>query len=313
MAEPTERKEKPVCTWIGQHSALRHFAAYSGPTQSQAHIRPLHWYVACRLVIQGGFHPDNVTPHPPFRVEMRKNVPYLTYDPSVAKGNELTLLGGLKTKDVDVVVTLDTIGPVLSVSCKGMIGALRNITNRLEEAVGECTNLHITYPALVAGYLFAIRAYSQDHVTAGILLSESAGAGGRALQSNDLAWSAEGEPIEVLVRFHNGLRELSGRQGVRDDVSRYEATALALVDPWGAAQGDVSPVFPYPQSTVRLESFFPTLLRRYDERYVFGAPELARLTRRLAWAEDSPAFDQRLMGDFVGTELDYEPRLRDPE
>ena len=39
-----------------------------------------------------------------------------------------------------------------------MTGAFRNLTNRMEETIGECTNLHITYPALVFGYLFLIRA-----------------------------------------------------------------------------------------------------------------------------------------------------------
>ena len=50
------------------------------------------------------------------------------------------------------------LGPVVAVSCKGMTGAFRNLTNRMEETVGECTNLHIIYPALVLGYLFVVRA-----------------------------------------------------------------------------------------------------------------------------------------------------------
>ncbi len=29
-----------VCQWIGQGDALRHFATYSGSTQSQQHIKP---------------------------------------------------------------------------------------------------------------------------------------------------------------------------------------------------------------------------------------------------------------------------------
>ena len=41
---------------------------------------------------------------------------------------------------------------------QSMNGAFRNLTNRMEETIGECTNLHITYPALVFGYLFIIRA-----------------------------------------------------------------------------------------------------------------------------------------------------------
>ena len=55
-------------------------------------------------------------------------------------------------------INKDGLGPVLAVSCKGMTGAFRNLTNRMEETIGECTNLHITYPALVFGYLFVIRA-----------------------------------------------------------------------------------------------------------------------------------------------------------
>ena len=30
------------------------------------HIKPLHWYIACRLVLEGGFNPDHITPRPPF-------------------------------------------------------------------------------------------------------------------------------------------------------------------------------------------------------------------------------------------------------
>ena len=31
--------------------AFRHFARFTGRTQSQEHIRPLHEYVTCRLVL----------------------------------------------------------------------------------------------------------------------------------------------------------------------------------------------------------------------------------------------------------------------
>jgi hypothetical protein len=147
-----------ACKWINQHSALHTFATYSGPTQSQQHIKPLHHYVACRLVIEGGFLPEDITPRPPFRAEER-NGWQLTYDEKLATGRERTILGGLKTKNVDVVVVKNGLGPVMAISCKGAIGAFRNLTNRMEEAVGDCTNLHITYPAMVAGYLFVLRAH----------------------------------------------------------------------------------------------------------------------------------------------------------
>ena len=80
----------------------------------------------------------------------------LVYDPNLRDNAETTILGGLKTKQVDIVVTKPSIGPVLAVSCKGMIGAIRNLTNRLEETIGECTNIHIAYPTLVFGYLLGI-------------------------------------------------------------------------------------------------------------------------------------------------------------
>ena len=112
--------------------------------------------------------PEEITPRPPFRAE-RANGWQLSYDPSAASGGERTVLGGLKTKNVDVVIVKNGLGPVMAVSCKGAIGAFRNLTNRMEEAVGDCTNLHITYPALVTGYLFVMRAHRQDTLIAPLL------------------------------------------------------------------------------------------------------------------------------------------------
>ena len=155
---PTDRETK-TCQWTNEAEALAAFAEFTGKTQSASHIKPLHWYVACRLVLEGGFDPADITPRPPFRVQRRSGTPpILHFDATVAGGGERTVLGGLKTKNVDVVVTRDGIGPVLAVSCKGVTGAFRNLTNRMEETIGECTNLHITYPALVLGYLVLLRA-----------------------------------------------------------------------------------------------------------------------------------------------------------
>src|SRR5258708_9935865 len=103
------------CRWIDQKTALTIFATYAGATQSQAHIKPLHWYVACRLVVEGGFLPEEITPRPPFRAQRRRGW-HLSYDQAVAEGGERTVLGGLKTKNVDVVVTKDGLGPVMAAS-----------------------------------------------------------------------------------------------------------------------------------------------------------------------------------------------------
>lgn len=303
-----------VCQWIRAHDALRHFATYGGPTQSQQHIKPLHWYVACRLVLEGGFHPDEITPHPPFGVTKGRHGKMLEYDPASATGNESTILGGLKTKNVDVVVAKHGLGPVIAVSCKGTIGAFRNLTNRMEEAVGDCTNLHITYPALVYGFMAVMRAnrYEEGIVeaveemaaedAAQHIAPESAPAS-RQLKANDIAIQRGGEVVESIIRYHAALRELTGRRGVRNDLSRYEAVALALVDSNSPTPGRVLPMFPKADSPLRIEQFFETLYLRYDERYVYAAPDLKQTTERIEWAPQSPALAlteaSEQMKDFI--------------
>ena len=91
----------------------QHFATFAGPTQSQQHIRPLHEYVTARLVLEGGFAPDELRPHPPLRVVPGTN--RLVYAPDQATSAEATILGGLKTKNVDIVATKTGIGPVLAI------------------------------------------------------------------------------------------------------------------------------------------------------------------------------------------------------
>lgn len=301
---PTDA-EPSVCRWVDQAYALAAFGEFTGKTQSASHIKPLHWYVASRLVVEGGFDPDDVVPRPPFRVERRSGrAPVLHYDPALGRGGERTILGGLKTKNVDVVVTRDGIGPVLAVSCKGVTGAFRNLTNRMEETIGECTNLHITYPALVLGYLVLLRANRQ----VGEALDDAAEAtqaetseGARTLGANDIAITEGGAPVAGIIRFHNALRELVGRRGIRDDVSGYEAIGFGLVEMHGPQRNALLDSFPDKDSPLDMAVFFDTLYARYDERFVVSAPDLARVTRRLEWAADSPALD--------ALPMDYAPRM----
>jgi hypothetical protein len=299
-----------VCTWINQQSALTTFATYSGPTQSQQHIKPLHYYVACRLVVEGGFLPEEITPRPPFRAQRDRDGWQLIYDPDVATGSERTLLGGLKTKDVDVVIIKNGLGPAMAVSCKGAIGAFRNLTNRMEEAVGDCTNLHITYPAMVTGFLFVLRAHRHDAMVAAEATRQGTPAPGRGVGLNDIAISKSGEPVEAIVRFHNALRELTGRRGIRDDVSRYESVSLVLVDPAGPPAGQVLASYPTADSPLRVEQFFDTLYMRYDERYVYSAPDLKSVTRRREWSPESPALTRdHFSTTFPASTFDYQPRI----
>jgi hypothetical protein len=300
-----------TCQWINLREALHHFGTYTGATQSQQHIKPLHWYVASRLVLEGGFHPDDITPRPPFTVVTRGGKNFLQFDPTKATGGERTVLGGLKTKNVDVVVTKDGIGPVMAVSCKGMTGAFRNLTNRMEETIGECTNLHITYPAMVFGYMFVIRANRQVAALAAELPSD-AEPPARQLAANDIAVQEGGAPVESIFRFHSALRELTGRRGIRNDVSRYEAVALAMIEPSGDRAGDVLADFPPRDSPLRLDQFFQTLYLRYEERYLFGAPDLKSVTRRLEWAAESHALDLAQIEADTFPTLDYDARTEDP-
>lgn len=296
------RQHAAVCRWINLPDALRRFATFDGPTQSQLHIKPLHWYIACRLAVEGGFDPDAITPHPPFTWDRRGGQDFLTHVPSIATGGEATVLGGLKTKNVDVVVSLNGIGPVIAISCKGMTGAFRNLTNRMEETIGECTNLHITYPALVFGYLFVIRANRAIRTVVSAALDDDAPPA-RQLAANDIAIREGGEPVESIVRFHSALRELTGRRGIRNDVSKYEAVSLAMIDMTADGAGAIFPEFPSADSPLRLEQLFKTIYLRYDERFVYGAPDLKRVTRRREWAQDSPA-----LASDGRPDLDYNAR-----
>ncbi|MCK1336668.1 hypothetical protein IVB38_11665 [Bradyrhizobium sp. 38] len=327
------------CRWISGHQAFREFATHEGKTQSARHIKPLHWYIACRLVLEGGFHPNDITPRPPFVVETKKgrkgrvrNI--LKYDPKEGRAGEQVILGGLKTKNVDVVVDKKSVGPVLAISCKGVTKAFRNLTNRMEETIGECTNLHITYPAMVVGYFSILRANRtiEDALAAPDLdvedtptevevesdselePTELTPKKVETLKANDIAILEDGSIVEGIVRFHAALREMTSRRGLRDEISRYEAMTMALIEPRGDQAGDVVNSFPPDESPLHLSQFFATLYRRYEERFVLGAPLLSDrgITKRLDWDPDSPVFSRPMPEAKGWPELDFEARLATP-
>lgn len=290
MADITSR-----CRWITLERALAEFVYPAGRTQTQAHIRPLHAYVACRLVVEGGFLPDEITPRPPFVVEQRSGAPSLVHRPEAGGSGEQTVLGGLKTKDVDVTVVKPQIGPCLAVSVKGTLNAFRNLSNRMEEAVGDCTNLHLTYPNLVYGFLHILRANREGprrDEERRILLAGTDG----NLRSNDIAIRKDGAIVESIRRYHDVLLGLTGRRGLRNDLTRYESLAVALACTEPPA---ILPDWPGADSPLRFETFFDELFREYDQRYVFAAPRLAGRTERVVWRADSPAFSEPVARDFT--------------
>lgn len=214
----------------------------------------------------------------------------LIHDDAAARKGEQTILGGLKTKDVDVVVSLPGIGPCLAISVKGTMNAFRNLTNRMEEAAGDCTNLHISYPTLVYGFLHIIRA---THEAEGV-------------RPNDVAIWENGSLNDGIQRYHDAMARLTSRKDLRNEVSKYESIALVLVETASANRGAVNARFPTVQSPLRFDGFFASLYNTYDLRFVYAAKSLQRLTRRLEWAADSPAFGIDALSGFtprIGNEV----------
>lgn len=309
-----------ICEWTTQEQAFAGFAGFTEKTQSAGHIRPLHWYVTCRLVLEGGFDPDDVKPRPPFTIgSKRAGLPLLNFDARSARGGEATVLGGLKTKNVDVVVTRRGIGPVLAVSCKGTTGAFRNLTNRMEELIGDCTNLHISYPTLVLGYLHLLRANRRVGEIVDVIepgdgedpqsaddrdFPEDDNAKRRELSDNDMAFDAKGNVTSGIKRFEIAVSRLAGRSGIRDDMTRYESIGLGLIEAEQSRLGEIVANYPELSSGLNIDGFFDRLYAQYDERFIYGAPKLETVTRRLEWSPDSPA--------LTGIDPDYPVRLGTP-
>lgn len=298
-------RETARCEWVGLREALTRFVLAEDGVQGSRHISPMHWYVACRLVIEGGFDPESLTPRPPFKIERiksGKDHPHrLVDDLSVAGKGERTILGGLKTKDVDVVVVKEGIGPCIAISVKGTLNAFRNLTNRMEEAVGDCTNLHIAYPALVYGFLHVMRANKEGPVPkngAHFLKADDNG----CVKTADIGMWKSGEIVDGIVRYHDALSGLAGRKGMRNDLTRYEAVTLLLVDPAPSRLGEVATTYPSTGSPLLFNDFFDKIYRAYDQRFIYGAPALEGVTRRFEWSPDSPALKD-------GRATEFNPRL----
>lgn len=304
------RSRAEICEALTLRQALEAFVLGLPSHQSARHIRRMHWYVACRLVVEGGFHPDTITPHPPFRavkqVSRGRARTYLKFEPDAARGGEATVFGGLKTKDVDVVVALPGIGPVVAVSMKGTLNAFRNLTNRLEEAVGDCTNIHIAYPALVYAFLHLLRANAEGPVPPnGLKFLVNSEIGNTTVLPADVAIWANGEIDTAIRRYHDALSRLAERRDMRDDITRYESISLLLVSPGDETLGTILESFPDQGSALHFNRFFQSIYEHYDLRFVYGAPNLAGVTQRLEWDPESPALDHECLEGLV-------PRLADP-
>ena len=291
--------EAPTLTSL--RDALVRFAFPDSGVQTSRHILALHWYVACRLVVEGGFDPDRIRPRPPITVERSRHGALLHHDPGAAKSGERTILGGLKTKRLDVTVTVPAIGPVLAVSLKGSHNAFRNLTNRMEEAAGDCTNLHMAYPALVYAFWHVLRANEADDPApvAHFRLRE-----GR-YDVHDMALLSGGQLTEPLQRYRRALERLSDREDLRDHPSRYEACGLTLVRTRGGPDDcGVYPDHPGPRSILDYNRMFQRLYAIYDRRFVYQAPALRSRTEREAWDPESPLLRDSISRDEAFAEME---------
>ena len=226
-------------------------------TQSGEHIKPIHAYCAARLVLEGGFPPEWVSPRSTFSTKRISNVVYeLEYSQAAANKSERRVLGGIKYKDVDVTVVVPGIGPALAISAKSTGNAFRNLTNRMEEALGECTNIHLMYPGLVFGFLHLIKFSKESEVG----------------NPQDSSFGEDEEPLPPIRRYHEVLMALAGRNTITDPGMRYESVGL-LVYRCRGSRAEVWPRFPSSDSPVHFSKFFQRLYDLYDLRYSYPDPD----------------------------------------
>jgi len=134
-------------------------------------------------------------------------------------------------------------------------------------------------------------------------------AGDQDIRPNDVSIE-DGECVtDAVQRYHDVLVGLTGRELVRNEISKYEAIALLMADRT-AGTGCSFAGFPGPGSPTRFSDFFPRIYRVYDRRFPYVAASMKQV-ERVAWDEASPAFTElssRTGRDLAGL-FDYRPRL----
>jgi hypothetical protein len=168
----------------------------------------------------------------------------------------------------------------------------------MEEAIGDCTNVHMMYPGLVYGFLSLTRANRSTRP---------------GIAQNDVCVAGEGGTAAVVpsvVRYHSVLANLTGRKFVRNESSRYESVGLVLVDPGERHAGEVYSAFPPADSLLRFESFFDRLYECYDLRYPYMATGMVA-AQRVCWSQRSAAVGALVetLGPLYERALGYAVRL----
>jgi hypothetical protein len=236
----------------------------SAKTQSGGHIKPIHLHCSSRLVLEGGFPPEWLLPRPPLVSRARTNTEYrLDYTPSAANDTEHSVLGGIKHKNVDVTVLVPGIGPALGISAKSTGNAFRNLTNRMEEALGDCANIHMMYPGFVFGFLHFLKFAAPGESS-----------------PPDVSFDKENRPLDKITRYHDVLVSLAGRTTITDPAMRYESVGLVVYRCTGA-KAAIWQAYPPPDSPVHYSRFFERLYSIYDLRYAY--PDSSGKSHRKTW------------------------------
>jgi len=245
-------------------------------TQSGLHIKPIHSHCANRLVVEGGFRPEWVLPRPGLESKAGANNRYaLKYSRESENPSEQSVLGGMKYKNVDVTAVIPGVGPVLGISAKSTGTAFRNLTNRMEEAPGDCANIHMMYPGFVFGFLHFIKFAKTREVDS----------------PNNVSFDAQDKPLESIVRYHNALSALTGRTTITDPPMRYEGIALVVYRCTGD-KAEIWPHYPAVDSPLHYSKFFQRLYDIYDPRYAY--PDSSGRNHRKMWVVP----DGALNGEF---------------
>jgi hypothetical protein len=188
----------------------------------------------------------------------------LMYSKEAENPSEQAVLGGMKYKNLDVTVMIPGIGPALGISAKSTGNAFRNLTNRMEEAPGDCANIHMMYPGFVFGFLHLIKFAKASEVA----------------NPNDASFDTHDRPLDSIVRYHNALSALTGRTTIMDPPMRYESIGLVVYRCLGS-KSEIWRSYPPSDSPIHYSKFFQRLYDTYDLRY--GYPDSSGRNHRKAW------------------------------
>jgi hypothetical protein len=193
------------------------------------------------------------------------------YSKEAENPSEQSVLGGMKYKNLDVTVLIPGIGPAVGISAKSTGNAFRNLTNRMEEAPGDCVNIHMMYPGFVFGFLHLIKFAKADEV----------------INPNDASFDSSARPLDSIVRYHNALSALTGRTTIMDPPMRYEAIGLVVYRCLDS-RSEIWPNYPPPDSPLHYSKFFQRLYDTYDLHY--GYPDSSGRNHRKVWNVPAGAF-----------------------